>query len=136
MFAKLIHKSLTTSIAPMIYIMMGVSVVIGFCFATGFLMGGAESVLWGTGVLVDKNLWGMVLFITATIAEVGFFTDNDSLISLGGIAGFCAWAFASITLFMAGHFYVLITVALFHLLFHGYVVLATSLGYLRRIHIG
>lgn len=132
MIAQFIHKTLTPEIAPMVYIMMGVSVVIGFCFATGFWMGSAESILWGTGVLVDKQLWGMVLFATALTAEVGFITKSDTLISIGGVAGFCAWLFACINLLMAAHWYILVTVGLFHLLFHGYVVLASSLGYLRR----
>ena len=120
----------------MVYIMMAVSMVIGFCFATGFVMSGAESVLYSTGVLFDKQLWGAILFCTSTIAEVGFFTDNDTLIAIGGIAGFCAWLFASVALVMGAHWYILVTVGLLHLLFHGYVVLATSLGYLRSHPIG
>lgn len=116
----------------MIYVMMGVSMVIGFFFATGLLVGEAESVLYTAGVLVHKQVWGAVLFATALTAEVGFITDRDSLISLGGIAGFMAWLFACIALATQAHWYIFITVGLFHLLFHGYVVLATALGYLRR----
>lgn len=132
MLDNLIRKSLTPRIAPMVYIMMGVSAIIGFCFSTGFLVGVSESVLYTAGVLVNKELWGFILFITAMTAEVGFITGRDSLISLGGIAGFCAWLFACIALVLASHWYILLTVGLFHLLFHGYVVLATALGALRR----
>lgn len=116
----------------MIYIMMGVSVIIGFCFATGLLVGTSESVLYTTGVLVHKQMWGAVLFATALTAEVGFFLGRDSMISIGGISGFCAWLFACIALTMASHWYILLTVGLFHLLFHGYVVLSTALGVIRR----
>lgn len=116
----------------MIYIMMGVSVFIGFTFATGLLVGNAESVLYSTGVLIHKHLWGAILFSTALCAEIGFIINNKSLINIGGIAGFMAWLFASVSLALASHWYVLVTVSLFHLLFHGYVVLANSLGYLRR----
>ena len=132
MLSTLIHKTLTPQIAPMVYIMMGVSVLIGFFFATGLFLGPGESVLYAVGVLFPKHLWGLVLFCTSVTAEIGFIFDNDALISFGGIAGFMAWLFACIALFMGGFWYVLITVGIFHLLFHGYVVLATSLGYLRR----
>lgn len=129
----LIYKTLTPEISPMVYIMMGVSVFIGFCFFTGFLASGAESVLYDTGVLVHKKLWGLCLFTTATIAEFGMIFNHDSLITIGGITGFMAWCFAAISLAMASHWYILFSVAIFHLLFHGYVVLATSLGLIRRV---
>lgn len=129
---RLIRKTLNTRIAPMIYIMMGVSIIIGFCFGSGLLVGNAESVLYSAGVLVNRELWGWILFTTATVAEVGFILDDDALISLGGISGFCAWLFACIALVTQAHWYILMTVGLFHLLFHGYVVLACSTGVLRR----
>lgn len=132
MLDKVIRKSLNTRIAPMIYIMMGVSVIIGFCFGTGLLVGTSESVLYTTGVLVHKQAWGAVLFFTALTAEIGFFIGKDSLISIGGVSGFCAWLFACIALTLSAHWYILLTVGLFHLLFHGYIVLATALGVLRR----
>lgn len=116
----------------MIYVMMGVSVIIGFCFATGLGMGGSESILYDTGVLVSKEVWGLILFCTASCAEIGFMTSRKSLILLGGIAGFAAWLFACIALLLAAHWYIFLTVGLLHLLFHGYVYLATSLGYIER----
>lgn len=125
-------KSLTPQIAPMVYIVMGVSVFIGFCFATGFWIGGNESILYQNGVLVNKQLWGFVLFMTATCAELGMIFNKPRWIILGGIAGFMAWLFASIALALEHHWYLLGSVALLHLLFHGYVYLATSLGILRR----
>lgn len=116
----------------MIYIMMGVSVFIGFCFGFNILVANSESILYSAGVLVHKQIWGLVLLCTSTLAEIGFITDNDSLIKLGGTSGFMAWLFACIALGLQGNWYVLVSVGLFHLLFHGYVVLATSLGYIRR----
>lgn len=132
MIIDLIHKSLTTKIAPIVYIMMGVSMFIGFCFMTDLLVGSSESILYDTGVLVHKQAWGALLFLTATCAEAGFFLKKHGLILLGGMSGFMAWAFASVALFMEQHWYILISVALFHLLFHGYVYLAQSLGVLER----
>ena len=116
----------------MVYVMMSVSVIIGFCFMTGLLVGASESVLYTTGVLVHKQTWGAVLFVTAMTAELGFIFEKDSMISIGGISGFMAWLFACIALVAQAHWYVLLTVGLLHLLFHGYVVLATALGALRR----
>lgn len=131
---RFIDLTLDTRIAPMVYIIMGVSVIIGFCFATGFLMvpSGSESVLYDTGVLVHRQLWGAVLFCTATAAEFGFIFKKPALMKLGGIAGFMAWLFAAVALTLAGHYYILLTVAMLHLLFHGYVYLATSTGYIYR----
>lgn len=127
-----IYRTLTPRIAPMVYIMMGVSVFIGFCFMTNTLVAESESILYDTGVLVDKQIWGGILFGTATCAELGFFLKHKGLILLGGIAGFMAWLFASISLVMEDHWYILISVAMFHLLFHGYVYLAGSLDLLER----
>lgn len=135
MVAKLpdfIFRTLTTEIAPMVYIMMFVSILIGLFFATGWFMTGNESILYNTGVLVDKQLWGLGLLVTASVAEIGFITGNRSMIEFGGIGGFALWAFASISLLIANHWYILFTIALFHLSFHGYVVLASSQKVLRR----
>ena len=132
MIATWVHRTLTPTIAPMVYVMMGVSVFIGFCFATGLFVGPTESIVYSVGVLVDKQAWGAALFATSLLAEVGFITDSDRLIQLGGLWGFMLWLFACIALFMSNQFYILIAVGLFHLVFHGYVVLATSLGYIRR----
>lgn len=128
----LIYKSLTTEIAPMVYIMMFVSVLVGFFFLTGIDMGTAESILWSTGVLVHKAVWGGILFCTASIALAGMIMKKNWMIQLGGISGFMMWLFASIAMFIAGHWYILLTFALFHLLFHGYVYLATTFGVIYR----
>lgn len=116
----------------MVWVMMSVSVIIGFFFMTGFAVSPAESILYSAGTLLPKGIWGTALFITASTAIMGFVLDSDKWIVAGGLWGFMVWAFACIALIMASQWYVLITVGLFHLLFHGYVVLATSLGYLRR----
>lgn len=130
---EFIEKTLNTTIAPMVYIMMLVSVIIGFCFMTGIgLQSGMESILYDTGVLINKSLWGTVLFATASTAFVGMIIKNEGMMQFGGIAGFMAWAFAAISLALAAHWYILATVALFHLLFHGYVYLATTAGYIFR----
>lgn len=128
-------RTLTPRIAPMVYIMMMVSVFIGFCFMTGLLMGGGESVLYNTDILFDRNLWGLLLFFSASTAEIGFYTKKKAWIMAGGMVGFLLWLFACIGLFMAAHWYALITFGLFHLLFHGYVYLASSLNVLERTHI-
>lgn len=129
---KMIVKSLTTKIAPMVYIMMFVSVFVGFCFATGFLVGGGESVMFRSGTLISTTLWGCLLLVTATAAEIGFFTKRYKLISFGGLGGFMVWLLAAIDLAISSHPYALVSFALFHMVFHGYVYLAASLGVLQR----
>lgn len=123
---------LTPSIAPMIYVMMFVSVIIGLFFLTGVGIGIGESILYSTGVLLHTKVWGGILFCTAISAELGFIFKKRFLVLIGGMGGFIAWSFACLALILAGHWYVLLTVSLLHLLFHGYVYLATSLEVLER----
>ena len=125
-------KSLTGRISPMVYVMMFVSVIIGFFFATGFDMGLSESILYSTGVLIHRGWWGLALLITASIAEIGFFVKDRTLIGAGAIGGFSLWAFAAFSSLLAGHMFILLSPALFHLVFHGYVILASSLNVLER----
>jgi len=116
----------------MVYIMMFVSVFVGFCFCTGFLVSGGESIMFRSGTLISTTLWGMLLFCTATAAEIGFYWKRNSLIAFGGLGGFMLWLLAGIDLAMSGHPYALISFALFHMVFHGYVYLSASLGVLER----
>ena len=116
----------------MVYIMMFVSVLIGFFFCTGLLVGNGESILFTSGTLINTRLWGCLLLITASCAEVGFFFKNFRLISYGGLGGFMMWLMAAIDLAISGHAYALVTFALLHMLFHGYVYLSSSLGVLER----
>lgn len=116
----------------MVFIMMFVSAIVGFCFAFGVGVGAEDSILYVAGVLVPKEAWGATLMLASSVALGGLTVRNDSMVSLGGIVGFMAWLFACIGLAAAGNWYVFVTVALFHLSFQGYVVLASSLGYIRR----
>lgn len=127
-----IIKTLTTNVAPMVYIMMFVSAFIGFCFATGLLLGPAQSILYTTAILLDKQLWGVLVCLGSLIAEWGFYKRNRGVVMVGSFIAFCLWLFAGIGLFLAGHYYVFITLALFQLLFQGYVYLSASLDVLER----
>ena len=131
-FTNLVIKGLTTRIAPMVYVMMFVSVIVGFCFGTGFLVHHGESIMYDSGVLISRTIWGYLLLATATVCEIGFFTKKTKLVSIGGFSGFLIWLLATIDLCLSGHPYALITFAMFHMVFHVYVYLAASLGVLER----
>lgn len=127
---NLINKSLNTTIAPMVYIMMFMSLIIGLNFAYGSV---EDSILYHTVFVgVAKSTWGIILTVAATLCLSGFVSSNKSLISVGSAAGFATWIYATVLLVMAGHYYIAITVGAFHALFMGYVFLATSMGYLWR----
>jgi hypothetical protein len=116
----------------LVYLLMMTSVFIGFAFLTGTaIVNPTESILYASGVLLEEELWGGLLFTSASASIVGFITRRDYLIRLGGIGGFFLWLFASISLAVDGHFYVLLSVGLLHLAFHVYVYLMNSLGTLR-----
>jgi hypothetical protein len=132
MLATRIYGIITGEISPMVYVMMFISVLIGFFFLTGYVVNPADSFLYDLGVFIPRALWGGWLFTTALIAEYGFLRKNDSAVAFGGIGGFLAWMFACISLAMGGVWYIFLTVGLFHLIFHVYVVLASSLGLIRR----
>jgi hypothetical protein len=125
-----LDRALSGEVSPMVYIMMGVNVLIGLFFVSGFDM--SDSVLYETGVLVDPTLWGGVLLITSAAAIYGMTRKKESLISFGGIVGFMAWKFALISLAIGANWYVMLTIALFHLLFHAYVFLAVATDNLFR----
>jgi hypothetical protein len=129
---EIVYATLTPRVAPMIYIMMFVSIFVGFCFWTGFLIDPNESVLYNASVLIPFEQWGFLLFFTATTTEIGLYLKQWTLVSIGGIGGFMLWLMASIGLFMNTNFYALVSFGLFHLLFHGYVYLAAALGVLER----
>lgn len=132
MVVDFFYKTLTPRVAPMVYVMMAVSAFIGFCFMTNTWVGGAESILYDSGVLVHKRLWGAVLFTAAASAEVGFVLKNRAVVLASSMVGFMAWLFASIATIDDAHWYILISVTGLHLVFHGYVYLAASLGVLER----
>lgn len=129
---NILSRFLTGGVSPVVYILMFMSSFIGFCFMTGLVIGGGDSVLYGSGVLVDRVIWGALLHFTATAALFGLITRKDYLISLGGITGFMLWTFACISLAMTANWYGVVTLGLLHVSFHAYVVLANSLGYLYR----
>lgn len=129
----LLIKSLTTRVAPMVYIMMFVSVVIGFCFMTNTFVDSGESVLFNAeSHIVPVDVWGAMLFCTASVCEFGLLFKKWELVGLGGMGGFALWLMASIDLFQNAHWYAFMVLGMFHLLFHGYVYLAASLGVLER----
>lgn len=114
-----------------VYVMMFISVFIGFCFVTGLIVGPSQSVLYETGVLFDRHLWGALLLVTSSSVIAGFVTLKTSFIKFGGMGGFLVWLFACISLAISGHWYVFVTVGLFHFLIHSYVYLAETTGDLR-----
>ena len=118
----------------MVYVMVSVSALVGFFFCTGILMNeGFESILYGTGVLLDKEIWGGILMVASLVELTGMVIHREWLIQLGAFGGFMAWSFACISLALAAHWYLLITFGLMHLLLHGYVYLASTLNVLHRV---
>lgn len=127
-----LYRALTTRIAPMVYIMMGVSAFIGFCFMMEVWVGGAESILYDSGVLIHKRVWGLVLFLSSLVSLTGFAIKQRPVVIVSSMIGFMAWLFASFAVAQDNHWYILITVTGLHLTFHAYVYLAASLGVLER----
>ena len=130
---KVFYNILTWNISPMVYFLAFVSQFIGFCFGFHFLVDDAESILYQTGTLVDREVWGVLLLIAASLLQLGLVTNNKGLTAIGGMGGFLLWLSACIDLALTGHWYIFATVALLHTLFHTYVYLAASLDALERV---
>ena len=131
-FAIIIHKILNVRISPVIYMMVLASVIIGFFFATGFLVGNTESVLYSSGVLLNKQIWGGILLISSILSLYGLRSRRKEIMTTASSVSAMLWMFACISLLIQAHFYVLFGVYLVHLLCHIYIYLASSLGYLER----
>jgi hypothetical protein len=130
---RLIYNILTWNTSPMVYFLVFVSQFIGLCFGFHLLVGDTESILYRTGTLVDRELWGVLLLVVASALQLGLITNNKWLTTFGGMGGFLLWLSACIDLVLNEHWYVFVTVALMHTLFHTYVYLAASLGYLEKV---
>jgi len=113
---------------PLVYILLAVSLVIGICFTPLIPLAPEESILYGVTFLFSKGVWGGLLVISTIISFVGLHTKRENLFFIGGMTGFLLWLFACISLFLAGQWYVLATVGLLHLLFHGYLYLGATTG--------
>jgi hypothetical protein len=131
-FVTALQKSLTTRIAPMVYVLMAINILIGIFFATGIVVGGTESVLYNTGVLVNRAAWGAMLLTTSGIGMYGLIKGQEWAMSLSGIAGAMLWLFAAISVALAAHWYIFITITTLHFLFHVYVYLGTTTGTIFR----
>lgn len=125
-------KSLTTQIAPMVYVMMGVSVVIGFCFSTGALVDNGRSKLFAAGAFIPSTAWGCMLFLVAGISLIGMITKHPAPVKTGSLFGFMLWLLATINLAYTHNYYGFLILGLFHTIFQGYVYLSSSLGVLER----
>lgn len=127
-----IYNSLNARINPVLYIVVGVGIFIGLSFAQPILVNVDASILYQSGVLIDREVWGMLLAITASTTMAGLITKKNQILAAGSFASFILWAMAGIELALNGFWYVMVTVALLHLLTNGYIYLATSLGILKR----
>lgn len=118
----------------MVIIMMAVSTIWGFTFV--FLTSQPDvqnSLLFKYGLSVlDLNVWGIALLAGGLMSLVGFIAGWDEITKIGAFLGFMAWAFACFTYIQHHFWFALAVTGLFHLLFQGYVYLATALGFLRR----
>jgi hypothetical protein len=129
---ELVIRALTPRISPMVYVMEFISVIIGFCFFTHFLVGHGESVLFANGALIPIDIWGGLLFFVGVITETGLYKKVWPMVSFGGLGGFALWLLATIDLLMHGHFYAVLVLSGFHMVFQAYIYLASSLGVLER----
>lgn len=131
-FVDFLIKTLTPRVAPMVYVMMGVSVFIGLCFYTGWLVENGESILFANGAVIPVKEWGGLLFLAAGLSEIGLIAKWWSLVTWGSLAAFALWLLATIDLAQGNHWYTFIVLGLFHMFFQGYVYLAASVGVLER----
>jgi hypothetical protein len=127
-----LRRFLTPRVSPMVYTMMAVSIFIGFCFSTGLLVQNGESLLFSNGAIIPIRQWGGLLFLATFVAEIGLAIKHWGLVSTGAFFAFGLWLLASIDLTMNHHWYALVILGVFHMVFQAYVYLGASIGILER----
>lgn len=134
-FITFVAKSLDTVISPMVYIMTTVSVAIGFGYT--FLTGLADiqnSLLFKSGIPGFRfSIWGALLLVASLTTLSGLVKKKRWLVEPGASLAFMLWCFAALTYLVHGFFFAFATFALFHMVFYGYVYLASSLGVIQRV---
>lgn len=91
-------------------------------------MGESESIMYASVLLVDRALWGASLFVISTVNLFGLIRKNLDIIKTSSLLAAMLWVFASASLLMAGHIYVLLTVAMLHVIFHVHLFIAAIVG--------
>jgi hypothetical protein len=130
--ANRITSFLVGEVSPIIWLLLLCSALIGLFFLTGWFVSSTESVLYNTGVLVAREVWGAVLLASSVVGMVGCAKHNTHWIKFSGAVGWLAWLFACIGLGLAGHWYLLLTVYGVHLIFHLLLYLGAHTGVIFR----
>lgn len=130
-FSNLQH-SLTGPIAPTVWLFVVLGMFIGVVFGMNFDFV-QDSVLHSTVYIgLGKDVWGWLLFGASTAGFVGLWKELPAITGPASTAVFMLWSYATILLFIGGHYYVMITVGLLNVLAWAYIFLANSVGALRR----
>jgi len=116
----------------MVYVMMTVSIIVGICISTGWLVNDNESLIMASGTYIGPIAWGILLIVFAGLSLIGMTTHRMRYVAVGAFACFMLWLMATLNLLTNNHYYAVIVWGLFHMLFQGYVYLTASLGILER----
>jgi hypothetical protein len=114
----------------LVYLLAWMSWYIGFSFAGpgGVFVGLGESILHNSGVLIQRELWGLVLGVSSTAILYGLYKSKDKFVVYGGMVGFLLWLFAALSMALAGHWYVFVTVTMLHCSYHAYLYLVATVS--------
>ena len=123
-----IDATLNTRITPLAYLVALHSFVLGVAFV---FFGHAESVqatlLYQNGALIGIPVWGVLTRAGAGILILGMALKLAGMVSVGSIAVFMAWVFATIT-YAQNENWLQMLLAIVLVLCFGYHFLANSLG--------
>lgn len=129
--AKL-YRALTATVPPIYFVILFVDLMIGGMFVTGWMMGTTESILYTSGVLIDRQLWGGLLVVAASLTIYGLIIRSSRAVRIGSLAATLLWFFAGASLILTSHIYVFIAVVTVQGAFHTFLYLLASVGGLFR----
>jgi hypothetical protein len=116
--AKLVNRVVNSELSPLIWLLLAVDLLIGFYFSTGIGMANTESVLYTSGVVFNRSLWGSLILGNVLIGMYGLIKRKLGLVKFCGLFGFMLWTFVMISLAIHGHLYTLTAIYSAHWIYY------------------
>lgn len=125
--ARLLDKTLNTSVTPLAYLVACQSLAFGLSFALFDEWASVRnSILYPYGIWIGVPLWGWVLTVSSAALIIGLWWKNTGAVALTGFLLFSAWVFAAIAYAQNDAWFQAILASI-NILYAGYFFLASNL---------
>lgn len=126
--ARLVDRSLNTSVTPLAYLAVAQSFVMGTAFAIwGGDAGVTGTILYPYGMFLEVSVWGWLMTLGAVTTVLGLLLKNIYSTATGAFLLFSTWTFAALT-YVENEAYFPGALALVNILMAGYLFLSANIG--------